>query len=90
MSLPLLSPGEVSPPSMPMMKRPTMSISKAPAWRAQAISNAAEIAKTLLASSVCFLEEKGVFNEEARPRGCHWPVPPEAGSPWSPWPPLSV
>lgn len=55
----------VSPPSTPMMKRPTMSISKAPAWREQAISNAAEIANPLLTSKVYFLEEKERFDEEA-------------------------
>lgn len=42
-----------------MMKRPTMSISKAPAWREQAISKAAKIANPLLTSKVCFLEERG-------------------------------
>ena len=47
-----------------MMKRPTMSISKAPAWREQAMSSAADIANPLLTSRVCFLEKKEWFDEE--------------------------
>lgn len=48
-----------------MMKRPTMSISKAPAWEEQAISRAAEMANPLLTSKVYFLEEKEGLDEEA-------------------------
>lgn len=43
-----------------MMKRPTMSISKAPDWSEQAINSDAKIANPLLASSVYFLEGKVV------------------------------
>ena len=62
-----------------MMKRPTMSISKAPAWREQAISNAAEIANPLLTSRVYFLEKKnGWFDEEAHHEDVN-PLVPGAG-----------
>lgn len=91
---PLSCHGEGSPPSTPMMKRPRMSISKAPAWREQAISNRAETANPLLTSKVNFLEEKEGFDEAATglciPRTgsrpppdphCHlWPYDPEQGT----------
>lgn len=52
-------PDEDSPPSTPMMKRPTISISKAPACSAQAMSRAAARAKPLLANRTCFLQREG-------------------------------
>lgn len=57
-----------------MMKRPTMSISKAPAWKEQAISSAAEIANPLLTSRVYFLENKGWFDEEAHHEDVNLPI----------------
>lgn len=63
-----------------MMKRPTMSISKAPAWRAQAINNAAAMANPLLTSKVDFLEGREQLDEDSLPLEIHpcpvhpWPL----------------